>query len=69
MIGRASERLGLKIVGTFHSHIFWFARPGDADIRGADEDSLMLIIDSMDKDIGLWRIKNNRAYPLTFESI
>jgi proteasome lid subunit RPN8/RPN11 len=64
---RASEKLGLKVVGTFHSHIVWFPKPGPADIRGADDDSLMLILDSMDRRVGLWRIRHGRAYPRQFE--
>lgn len=68
-INRAAEKLELKVVGTFHSHPFWFAKPGESDIQGAVDNSLMLIIDGMDKQVGLWRIKNNRGYALTFELI
>jgi proteasome lid subunit RPN8/RPN11 len=66
---RASEKLGLKAVGTFHSHIVWFPKPGLADIQGAEDNSLMLIIDSMDKQVGLWRICHGRAYSHGFELI
>ena len=66
---RASEKLGLKVVGTFHSHIVWFPKPGPADIGGAEDDSFMLIIDSMDRQVGLWRIRHGRAYVRQFELI
>lgn len=69
MIRRSSERLGLKVAGTFHSHISWFAKPGEADIQGADDGALMLVMDTMDKDVKLWRIRNNRACAVTFELI
>lgn len=59
---RAALRLDLEVVGTFHSHIYAFPKPGESDIRGAADDSLMLVIDSVDRKIGLWRIRNNRAY-------
>ncbi len=68
-ICRAAEKLGSKVVGTFHSHIAWFPKPGESDIRGAEEGSLMLIIDSMDRQIGLWRISHARAYARHFELI
>jgi proteasome lid subunit RPN8/RPN11 len=66
---RASEKLGLKVVGTFHSHIVWFPKPGPGDIRGAEDNSLMLILDSMNKQVGLWRIRHGRAYARQFELI
>jgi proteasome lid subunit RPN8/RPN11 len=66
---RAAEKLNLEVVGTYHSHIAWFAKPGDSDITGTWDNSLILIIDTVDKDIKLWRIKNERAYPVSFEII
>jgi proteasome lid subunit RPN8/RPN11 len=68
-VNKAAEKLNLDYVGTYHSHICWFAKPGDSDIAGAEDNSLMLIIDNMDKEVKLWRIKNKRAYPLSFEII
>jgi proteasome lid subunit RPN8/RPN11 len=68
-ICRAAEKLGMKVVGTFHSHIVWFPEPGPTDIRGAEDDSFMLIIDSMDRQVGLWRILHGRAYRRRFELI
>jgi proteasome lid subunit RPN8/RPN11 len=66
---RAARSLDLEIVGTFHSHIFSPPEPGESDIRGAVNDSLMLVIDSMEREVTLWRIRNKRAYPLTFRLI
>ena len=68
-VTRAAGKLDMVVVGTFHSHIAWYAKPGEGDINGAEEDSLMLILDPVDKEARLWRIKNGRAYALTFEAI
>ncbi len=68
-VQRAAQRLNLTIAGTFRSHLYWFATPAASDIRGAPDDSLMLIIDSMDRKVRLWRIHNKRAYPLNFRLI
>ncbi|OHB66759.1 MAG: hypothetical protein A2Y77_14320 [Planctomycetes bacterium RBG_13_62_9] len=68
-ISRAAEKVGLIVIGTFHSHITWFAKPGPTDIQGAQDKSLMLIVDSMDKQVGLWRISHGRAYARQFELI
>jgi len=68
-LNKAAEKLHLDIVGTYHSHIVYFAKPGESDIAAAGDNSLILIIDSMDKEVKLWRIKNKRAYPLSFEII
>ncbi len=64
---KAAEKLDLKVIGTFHSHIYGGAKPGKSDIAGTWDGYLMLIINTLYKDIKLWRIKNNRAYPLSFE--
>jgi proteasome lid subunit RPN8/RPN11 len=66
---RAAEKLNLEVIGTYHSHTIWFAEPGDSDIAGTWDNSLMLIVDAMHKGIKLWRIKNGRAYHLSFETI
>ncbi len=46
---KAAEALGYEVVGTFHSHPFWVAKPGASDIENAVDDSLMLIIDCTNK--------------------
>jgi proteasome lid subunit RPN8/RPN11 len=68
-VTRAAEKLDLAVVGTFHSHIAWYAKPGEGDINGAEDNSMMLIFDPVDREARLWRIQNNRAYALTFEVI
>lgn len=68
-ICRACEKLGMEVVGTFHSHIVWFPEPGPTDIQGAEDNSFMLIIDSMDRQVGLWRIHRGRAYSRRFDLI
>ncbi len=54
----AVERLGHEVVGTFHSHPLYIASPSHTDIVNAVDDSIMLIIDVLDKKIGLWHIKD-----------
>ncbi len=68
-ICRASEKLGMKVVGTFHSHLVWLPEPGPTDIQGAEDNSFMLIIDSMDRQVGLWRMHHGRAYARQFALI
>ena len=55
------EYSGGIVVGTFHSHPLGLANPGETDIAQAVDDSLMLIIDCMDKVALLWWIRNGRA--------
>ena len=44
------------MVGTFHSHPVGLPEPGPSDIANAQHDSLMLIVDCLDKKWGLWHI-------------
>jgi len=66
---KAAKKLDLKVIGTFHSHVTWNAEPGKTDIAGTWDGYLMLIVDGMNKEAKLWHVKNNRAYPLSFEII
>jgi proteasome lid subunit RPN8/RPN11 len=68
-IKKAVKELGHEIVGTFHSHPAYFAKPGDTDVKWAVDDSLMLIIDCMDREARLWRIKNGKAREVKMEII
>ena len=68
-IKKAVKELDHEIVGTFHSHPAYFAKPGDTDIKWAVNDSLMLIIDCMDREARLWRIKNGKAREVNMEMI
>jgi proteasome lid subunit RPN8/RPN11 len=58
---RAVKLLGNIIVGTFHSHPYYFAKPGEGDVYGAPDDSLMLIIDAQKKNYALWYVRNLKA--------
>lgn len=60
----AARRSDLEIVGTFHSHPLYIAKPGDSDVSGALDDSLMLVIDCMDRRCGLWHIRAGTARPV-----
>lgn len=68
-IVKAAKRLNHEIIGTFHSHPLWLAEPGDSDISNAVDDSLMLIIDCLDKNSKLWHIKKNKAKEKRMELI
>jgi proteasome lid subunit RPN8/RPN11 len=58
---KAVKRLGIEIIGTFHSHPISEAVPGPNDIKYAVEDSLMLIFDCIGKEARLWHIKDGRC--------
>ncbi len=68
-IEKAVGKLDHEIVGTFHSHPYYFAKPGDTDIRWAVDDELMLIIDCTESEAQLWRIKNGKARRVRMEII
>ncbi len=65
-IVKASRLLNIEILGTFHSHPIYMAKPGQDDIGGAVEDSLMLIIDCNSNKAILWRIKNGKSYKIRY---
>jgi len=58
---KETELLDQSIVGTFHSHPVSLAIPGESDIRNAEDDSLMLIIDCTNRNAKLWHIVNQKA--------
>ncbi len=68
-IKKVVKELGHEIVGTFHSHPAYFAKPGKVDVENAVDDSLMLIVDCMDGKTQLWRIKDGRAKKAKMEMI
>lgn len=68
-IGKAVKEIDHEIVGTFHSHPAYFAKPGDTDIKWAVNDSLMLIIDCMGREARLWRIRDGKAREVKMEII
>lgn len=56
-----AQRGGANVVGTFHSHPVGFPEPGASDIAGVPDDSLMLVIDCIDRECGLWHIHSGKA--------
>jgi proteasome lid subunit RPN8/RPN11 len=66
-IEKAAALLGHSIVGTFHSHPFSLAQPGDTDISEIVGPALMLIIDCLNKEERLWRIVREKAREVQFE--
>jgi proteasome lid subunit RPN8/RPN11 len=65
----AAEKLGHEIIGTFHSHASFIAKPGENDIACAEDDSLMMIIDVIGKQAALWHIKDMDIKELKFKTI
>lgn len=65
----AAKKMDHEIIGTFHSHPTYIAEPSDGDILNAINDSLMLLIDVMDKEVGLWHIKDQKKKKKLFELI
>ena len=68
-IEKACKRMNHEIIGTFHSHPYYIAKPGKADIAAAFEIEIMLVIDVMDKNARLWLINNKKLKELQFEMI
>ena len=68
-IEKAVSVIGFEIVGTFHSHPFYIAKPGKKDLAGVNSSELMLIIDCMDKEAMLWKVKGRKANRVKFELI
>jgi|WetSurMetagenome_2_1015567.scaffolds.fasta_scaffold409783_1 proteasome lid subunit RPN8/RPN11 len=65
-IEKACKKLNHEIVGTFHSHPFSMAEPGDSDIAKAFDNEIMLIIDVINKEAKLWRLSNKKKKELRF---
>ena len=68
-IERAVKVLGQEIIGTFHSHPYSDDNPGESDIAGTVDDSLMFVFDCIGKTGSLWKIKNGKARKLKFAFI
>jgi proteasome lid subunit RPN8/RPN11 len=60
-----SLALGRTFIGTFHSHLASDPVPGDTDIECALGE-IMLIIDSCDGHMRLWRIERDTAREIAF---
>jgi hypothetical protein len=68
-IEKAVSVLDHSIVGTFHSHPYDIAKPGNRDLLGIVEEELMLIIDCLGKEARLWRISHEKAQEVQIELI
>ena len=67
LIALAANQLDSKQVeGTYHSHPFSPAEPGEGDIASACQGSLMLIFSCWDNEARLWRIQDGKAKPVRF---
>ena len=66
LIEKAVKRLNHEIVGTFHSHPFSSAEPGNSDIENSIEGEIMLIIDASQKALGLWKVTSKKKTKLRF---
>jgi proteasome lid subunit RPN8/RPN11 len=65
-IDHAVKVLGQEIIGTFHSHPCSDDSPGESDITGTVDDSLMFIFDCIGKAGSLWKIKGGKAKKLKY---
>ncbi len=65
-IQNAVERLRYRIIGTWHSHPFSDAKPGEEDIENALDDEVMLIISVTNKNAALWQVENKQVLQLKF---
>jgi proteasome lid subunit RPN8/RPN11 len=66
---KAVSHLNYKVVGSFHSHPLYFAKPGEGDLSNSEDDDLMLIIDCVEKKADLWKIKRGKANRVKYEVI
>jgi proteasome lid subunit RPN8/RPN11 len=57
---KITKKLGIEIVGTFHSHPVSEAVPSPNDVKYAENDSLMLIFDCVGNEGRLWHIKDRQ---------
>lgn len=66
LLKKAVGKLDHEIIGTFHSHPYYLAEPGESDIANALDDSYMLIFDALDKEACLWHIKKLKKRKIKF---
>ncbi len=68
-VQEASNHLGHEVIGTYHSHPFSLAAPGKADLDGALDDTLMLILDVTAQSAHLWYVSDRKAREIPFTPI
>lgn len=61
---RAANCPASRVVGTYHSHPISGAVPGESDIAGIKNGSLMLIAATLPMEYKLWRINDLTAIPM-----
>lgn len=54
-IRRELRQNGSRLVGTYHSHVGGYAYPGEKDLDGYPSGFLLMIYDTFDRRVGLWR--------------
>ncbi len=68
-IKKAIKTVHHDLIGSFHSHPVSEAKPGPGDIKGSENNSLMLIIDCIGNEAKLWRIKDKKAREVKYKTI
>lgn len=68
-IQKISKMFKHEIIGTFHSHPSYIAEPSESDVKGALNDSLMIVIDVMGRNALLWHIKDRKKVKLKLKLI
>lgn len=53
-IRRELKGTGERVVGTYHSHVGGYAYPGKKDLEYYPSGFLMMILDTVDRRVGLW---------------
>lgn len=64
---KAAKIFDYEVVGTYHSHPAFFAKPSESDIENAVDDSLMLVIDVHARQAELWKIRRKKAEKVRFQ--
>jgi proteasome lid subunit RPN8/RPN11 len=68
-IEKSCTKMNHEIIGTFHSHPYDIAKPGESDLKNAFENEYMLVIDVIKQKARLWKITNKKAIEKEFSLI
>lgn len=62
-IRRKLKNTNSRLVGTYHSHVGGYAYPSEKDLEGYPSGFLLMIYDTRDRRVGLWKplIRNGRG--------
>lgn len=58
-ISRILKRMNHEIIGTYHSHPLYLAKPGESDIKHSVKPDYMLIVDVLGKKVKLCHISKD----------